>query len=321
MADNVVTTSPETATGTEVQGSEWSAGPRGADGAVVAALHGSPADEPVTDWAADEAVRLGAPLRLLSVVDPGFQLMPYEALVTATPSLAHQIEEGARVLLDRAAARARERHPALDVAVAVVWGSPAASVLDAARGAARVVVGAPHKNQLERVLLGSVALPVVAHAECTAVVVPAGTTVRPVRRLVVGVDGSERSARAVEVALETAAACGAEVTCVVGWHVEVQDGVVVTERGSDRWAAVEKRHLARGRAVVDPAAARHPDVAVDVVVRQGAPSRVLLDACSELGADALVVASRGVGGFRGLLLGSVSRRVIEKANRVVIVAR
>lgn len=312
MAETVVSTAPET---------EGAARARGAEGAVVAALHGSPADEPVTDWAADEAQRLGAPLRLVSVVDPGFQLMPYEALVTATPSLAHQIEEGARVLLDRAAARARERRPDLDVAVAVVWGSPAASILDAADGAVRVVVGAPHKNQLERVLLGSVALPVVAHAACTAVVVPAGTTVGPVRRLVVGVDGSDASARAVEVALQTAAACGAKVTCLVGWHVEVQDGVVVTERGSDRWTAVEERHRARGRAVVDPAAARHPEVDVEVVVRQGAPSRVLLDSCAELDADAIVVASRGLGGFRGLLLGSVSRGVIEKAGRVVIVAR
>lgn len=318
MTEDVVTRSTDTETAGATEEAERA---RGAEGAVVAALHGSPADEPVTDWAADEAKRLGAPLRLVSVVDPGFQLMPYEALVTATPSLAQQIEEGARVLLDRAAERARARHPELDVAVAVVWGSPAAAVLDLARGAVRLVVGAPHKNQLERVLLGSVALPVVAHAECTAVVVPAGTHVGPVRRLVVGVDGSPASARAVEVALTTAETCGATVTCVVGWHVEVQDGVVVTEPGSQRWAAVEARHRARAHEVVDPAAARHPEVNVEVAIRHGAPSRVLLEACSELDADALVVASRGIGGFRGLLLGSVSRGVIEKAGRVVIVAR
>ncbi|WP_377640827.1 universal stress protein [Oryzobacter terrae] len=292
-----------------------------ATGAVLAALHGSPADASVVDWAADEADRLGAPLRLVSVVDPGFQLMPYEALVTATPSLGRKLEEGARVVLDAAAARARARHPGLDVAVAVEWGSPAAAVLDVARGARRLVVGAPNKSQIERALLGSVALPVVAHAPCPAVVVPAGTGVGPLRRLVVGVDGSEASGRAVDLALETAAAAGASVTCVVGWHVEVQDGVVVTERGSDRWAAVEERHAARAHHVVDPAAARHPDVPVEVVVRHGPPSRVLVEAAAELEADALVVASRGIGGFRGLLLGSVSRRVIEHAGRVVIVTR
>ncbi len=295
--------------------------PLDATDAVVAGLDGSAADEPVVDWAADEATRLSAPLRLVSVVDPGFQLMPYEALVSSTPSLAEQLEEGTHLLLDRSAARARERHPALDVAVAVLWGSPAAGVLDLARPAARVVIGAPRKGPLERVLLGSVALPVVAHAQCPVVVVPTGSHVEPLRRLVVGVDGSEASVTAVELALTTARAAAATVTCVIGWHLEVQDGVVVTEEGSDRWAAVEERHLARAHRVVDPVAARFPDVTVEVIVRHGPPSRVLVEAGADLGADAIVVASRGRGGFRGLLLGSVSRRVVERAGRVVIVAR
>ncbi|WP_392542969.1 universal stress protein [Oryzobacter telluris] len=295
--------------------------PLDSTGAVVAALDGSAADEPVADWAADEASRLAAPLRLVSVVDPGFQLMPYEALVSATPSLARQLEEGAHLLLDRAAARVRDRHPGLDVAVAVTWGSPAAGVLELARQALRLVVGAPRKGPLERVLLGSVALPVVAHAPCPVAVVPTGTVVEPLRHLVVGVDGSEASRTAVELAFATAAASGATVTCVIGWHLEVQDGVVVTERGSDRWAAVEERHVVRARRVVDPVAERFPGVTCDVVVRHGPPSRVLVEAGAELGADALVVASRGLGGFRGLLLGSVSRRVIEHAGRVVVVAR
>jgi nucleotide-binding universal stress UspA family protein len=183
------------------------------------------------------------------------------------------------------------------------------------------VVGAPRKGPLERVLLGSVALPVVAHARCPVVVVPAGTHVEALTRLLVGVDGSDESGTAVQLALATARPAGAAVTCVIGWHLEVQDGVVVTERGSDRWRAVEERHVDRARRVVDPLAAAFPEVEVDVVVRHGPPSRVLVEAGAELGADALVVASRGLGGFRGLLLGSVSRRVIEHAGRVVIVAR
>lgn len=302
-------------------GSGASASATDATDAVVAALHGSTADDAVLDWAADEADRLDSTLRLVSVVDPGFQLMPYEALVSATPSLAQQLEEGAHLLLDRAAGRARDRHPDLDVAVAVSWGSPAAAVLDLVRGARRLVVGAPNRNQIERALLGSVALPVVAHAPCPAVVVPAGTVVGPLRRLVVGVDGSEASGRAVEVALATAATSGATVTCVIAWHLEVQDGVVVTERASDLWAAVEERHVTRARRVVDPVAALHPDTPVEVVVRHGAPSRAIVEAAAELDADAVVVASRGLGGFRGLLLGSVSRRVIEHAGRVVVVTR
>jgi hypothetical protein len=35
---------------------------------VVAGLNGSPADDPVTDWAADEAMRTGRPLRLVHAI-------------------------------------------------------------------------------------------------------------------------------------------------------------------------------------------------------------------------------------------------------------
>src|SRR5699024_6926954 len=131
MAQHEVSSPPSPDTG--------GSGPLDASGAVLAAVHGSPVDSSVVDWAADEAVRLGVPLRLVSVVDPGFQLMPYEALVSATPSLSGQLEEGAKVLLDDAAGRARGRHPDLDVAVAVAWGSPAAAVLDLAQAARRLV--------------------------------------------------------------------------------------------------------------------------------------------------------------------------------------
>lgn len=301
-----------------------SAGPHeghGTAGAVVVALDGSAADGPVVDWAADEAARLGAPLRLVSVVDPGVQLTPYEVLATGSPSLAEHLEQGARQVLDRAAERVRDGHPGLDVATAVPWGPPAAAVVRLSTDALRLVVGAPARGRLERILLGSVALPVVAHARCPVAVVPADTEVVPPRRIVVGVDGSSPSAHAVAVALQTADLCTASVTCVLGWNVEVHEGVVVTEPGSERWVAVEQRYAALVHDLVDPLAARHPDVVVDVVVRHGAPSRVLADVAAELHADLLVVGSRGRGGFTGLLLGSVSRKIVQHAGRVVLVVR
>lgn len=293
----------------------------GTTGAVIAALDGSVADGPVVDWAADEATWLGAPLLLVSAVDPGLQLTPYEALATGSPSLADHLEQGARHVLDRAVDRVRDRCPGLDVATAAPWAPPAAAVVGFSEGARRVVVGAPTRGRLERILLGSVALPVVAHAHCPVVVVPAGTEGVPPRRIVVGVDGSEGSSRAVELALVTAQANGSQVTAVLGWNLEVHEGVVVTEPGSARWVAVEQRHADRVHEVVDPLAAAHPDVKVEVHVRHGAPARAVLEEAAEREADLVVVGSRGLGGFRGLLLGSVSRHVVQHAGRVVAIAR
>jgi nucleotide-binding universal stress UspA family protein len=288
---------------------------------VVAGVDGSTADDAVVDRAADEAAWLGAPLRLVSAVDPGLQLTPYEALATGSPSLADHLEEGAHHVLDRAVARVVQRHPGLDVATAVPWGPPAAAVVRLSDGARRVVVGAPAQGRFQRLVMGSVALPVIAHAHCPVLVVPADTEVRPPRCVVVGVDGSEGSARACDFALVTAAATGCHVIAVLGWNVEVQEGVVVTEPGSQRWLAVEARHAARVHAVLDPLAAAYPHVSVEVLVRHGASARALLEVASERDADLLVVGSRGHGGFRGLLLGSVSRRVVQHADRVVAVAR
>jgi nucleotide-binding universal stress UspA family protein len=172
---------------------------------------------------------------------------------------------------------------------------------------------------VEHVLHGSVALPVVAHAHCPVIVVPAAAAVSTPTRIVVGVDGSDAGRRAVEFALHTAQLCGAAVTAVLVWHVEVEGGVVVTERSSERWAAVEERYEALGHRVIDPAAARHPGVDVEIRVLHGSAAKVLLEAGADLRAELVVVGSRGRGGFRGLLLGSVSRRVVQQANCVVAV--
>ncbi len=292
----------------------------GATGAVVVAVDGSAADEAVVDWAADEAARLGAPLRLVTVVDPQVQLSPYETLVSGAPSLAEHLDDGAHRILDRAAERARARRDDVhDVAVAVPWGPPAAALVRLSQNAARVVIGAPARGRLERILLGSVALPVVAHAHCPVAVVPSDTVVSTPRRILVAVDGSDASSRAAALAFTVADAAGAGITCVLGWNIEVHEGVVVTERSSSRWEAVEERYTALGHRVIDPVAEQYPGVPVEIVVRHGSPARAVVEVAVERDVDLVVLGRRGAGGFRGLLMGSVSRRVVERAGRVVLV--
>jgi nucleotide-binding universal stress UspA family protein len=60
-------------------------------------------------------------------------------------------------------------------------------------------------------------------------------------------------------------------------------------------------------------------VEVSITVRHGAPAKAILEAGADLNAGLVVVGSRGRGGFRGLLLGSVSRRIVEHAGRVVAI--
>ena len=96
---------------------------------------------------------------------------------------------------------------------------------------------------------------------------------------------------------------------------------MVTEPTSEHWSAVERRYLEIGHQTVDPVAANYPGVEVSITVRHGSTAKELIQAVADLDADLLVVGSRGRGGFRGLLLGSVSRRVVEQARGVVAVVR
>ncbi|MGL5818908.1 MAG: universal stress protein [Phycicoccus sp.] len=291
------------------------------EGAVVAAVDGSPRDGAVCDWAADQAARCGRALRVLHIIEPGVQLTPYDALLGQVPQLAEDFGSEANRILDAVRERVATRHAGLDLAGAVGWGSPATVLVEASAAASWVVVGTPAKRGLQRVLVGSVAIATVVHSRCAAAVVPANLEVTPLERVVVAVDGSEASAHAAEAAFATAESAGAGVTGVIAWNVECVDGVVVTEPGSERWLGVERRYEALARRVLDPAAARHPSVPLDVLVRHAGAARAATEVAAEQRAGLLVVGGRGRGGFAGLRLGSTSRRVVEQAATVVAVVR
>lgn len=288
---------------------------------VVAALDGSDADDAVVDWAVDQAARAGDPLHLVHVLDTGMQFTAHDMLLGESPSLAARLEEAGRDVLERARTRAAARQPGVTVSADVQWGSPAGVLVGHAELARLLVVGSRPRGRIERAVLGSVALACVHHGTAPVVVVPTGTDVRPPRHIVVGVDGSPPSRRAAELALSVAATSGASVHCVVGWSVEVVDGIVVTEPGTEAWTAVDHRYACVARRSLEDATSQNPGVSVSTDVRHGQPSAVVLEAAAEVDAELVVVGSRGFGGFRGLLLGSVAKRVLESADTVVAIVK
>jgi nucleotide-binding universal stress UspA family protein len=136
--------------------------------------------------------------------------------------------------------------------------------------------------------------------------------------IVVGVDGSEGSRLALRFALAEARLRGARVRAVAVWHIPA----LVYEGG---FAAPDTRLLDElatetgetlDRTVVE-AAEHASDVTVETIVREGQPATVLLDEAAD--ADLLVVGSRGLGGFRGLLLGSVGQQCAHHAPCPVVI--
>ena len=139
---------------------------------------------------------------------------------------------------------------------------------------------------------------------------------RVLPRIVVGVDGSTASVRALRWALGQARATGAMVEAVIAWEVPTSYGVGPTVVDGEDLAGVAEQSLA---AAVDEVSAAHPGVPVQRRVLRGNPAAVLVEQARN--ADLLVVGSHGHGGFVGALLGSVSHRCVQHAACPVVVVR
>lgn len=129
--------------------------------------------------------------------------------------------------------------------------------------------------------------------------------------IVVGVDGSEGSQRALRWALDEAAARGASVRAVLAWSF--------IDQGGDDFDAAYSEEAARARLdqALAAAGAAPAGVVVEPLVVCDLPARAVIEAARD--ADLVVVGSRGLGGFRGLLLGSVSQQVSHHAPCPVVV--
>ena len=137
--------------------------------------------------------------------------------------------------------------------------------------------------------------------------------------IVAGVDGSHDAHRALEWAMQEAAARHAPLT-VITVHQAAASGWIGTPifLPVDQPAAEQARQAA-GEAVAKAAAqlGESPPVAVTVRAVSGFPAQELIEASRD--ADLLVVGSRGGGGFARLMLGSVSDQVVHHAHCPVVV--
>ena len=139
------------------------------------------------------------------------------------------------------------------------------------------------------------------------------------RLVVVGYDGSQGAEAALRVAVEEARRRGATLRVVAAWHVPAPlVGATVTLTDADRLGEDIRTALTR---VVDDAVAvlrsEDADIDVEAVVVEGPTVTVLVGEAA--GAELLVVGSRGLGGFRELLLGSVSHQCAQHAPCPVLI--
>jgi nucleotide-binding universal stress UspA family protein len=134
-------------------------------------------------------------------------------------------------------------------------------------------------------------------------------------KIVVGVDGSEASVEALQLAQRFAVPLGAEIEAVACWeYPNMYDSYVAVGIGGFKERAEE---LLQKAVTIAFGAERPRNVRTRLV--EGFARSVLVHASKE--ADLLVVGRRGHGGFAGLLLGSVSSACVAHAHCPVLVVR
>lgn len=192
-------------------------------------------------------------------------------------------------------------------------GDAAGVLVELSREAGLAVVGTRGRGGFADRLLGTVSSALPAHAHCPTVVVPVREgrdVLSPIRRIAVGVDGSDSSSLALERAIEEAALWGAELTAVAAAPMVVGSGMMaILPAPLDHEAVLAEVSTGLDLAVSKVVGDR--DIEVTRAAIEGTGADVLTELSWTI--DLLVVGTRGRGGFAGLLLGSTSQTLLHHA--------
>ncbi len=135
-------------------------------------------------------------------------------------------------------------------------------------------------------------------------------------KILVPVDGSESSEKSVAQAISLAKVCKAKLYFL---YVANINQIAINPNLTH---AIMEAIKTAGNAVLERAAnSVPPNVKYEQNMETGAPAAVILEYAEILNADLIIMGSRGLGVVKGVLLGSVSQYIIERAKCPVMVVK
>jgi nucleotide-binding universal stress UspA family protein len=283
---------------------------------ILAVTDGSKHGRWAIEWLADMPFAVQPVVRVLHVVDVASARAPFMIQPMIVGNERYIQSEVKRM---EAAAKATKKQSeallsslGLGGTVTTDQGAVAATIMKhAQRGVGLLSIGSRGLDALDRFMLGSISSHAIHHAPCSVLVVKEPP--RPVRHLILAIDGSPASDKAIKFLLRTVNPMpdGPDYEPIM---------VTVTHAvPSLQYPEVKEA----GRTLVQRYSAKLAKTGFQVheAVRVGKPADEILTVAKQEKADLIVTGAKGLGALRRVLLGSVSTRVAQHAHCGVLVVR
>lgn len=283
---------------------------------ILAAADGSKYGRWAIEWLADMPFIAQPVVRVLHVVDVAGVRAPFMAQPIIAGTERYIQSEVTR--LEKAAKATKEESVALlaklglNGGVTVERGAVAGTIMKyAERGASLLSIGSRGLDALDRFMLGSISNHAIHHAPCSVLVVKERP--RPVRRVVLAIDGSAASDKALRFLMRrmnpTPDGPDRDPMLVTVVHAMPYLKYPEVKEAGKRLMRRYGDKLARAGFQIREA------------LRLGKPADEILTVAKQEKADLIVTGAKGLGAIRRVLLGSVSTRVVHHAHCGVLVVR
>jgi nucleotide-binding universal stress UspA family protein len=281
---------------------------------VLVANDGSKYGKWALEWIARLPLAEPPSVKVLHVVDLGALRAPFMLQPVVAGTERYLKAEVAKFIAN--AKRAKEeagsmlKSLALKGRVIMERGPIAATIVKAAgRGVQLLAVGSRGLDALDRFMLGSVSTHVIHHVSCSVLVVREPP--KMIRRVVLAVDGSTASKRAVQFLLKTMTP-----------DARPEEPITVTVTHAMPFLNYPELREA-GKRMVEECSAKllRAGYQVEQVPTIGNPADEVLKTAEAHDADVIVTGAKGLGAVSRFLLGSVSTRVVQHARCSVLVVR
>lgn len=285
---------------------------------ILLAVDGSKHGRWAMEWISQIPFSTAPQVTALHVVDTVSLRAPFmvQPVVVGNERFIQEEIKRLETLAKKVVAETKELLPSLNLKgkVIIERGTVASSILKRApKRDGLVVVGSRGLDALDRFMLGSVSMQVTQHAPCSVLVVK--ESARPLRRIVLTIDGSTASQKAVQFLLRKIRPRAVDPN---EGTVPIQVAVVHVMPYL-KYPEVKETGQALVHYYADKVAAA--GYQVQEVPRLGNPADEIMKVADQHKADLIVCGAKGLGAIARFLLGSVSTKIVQHSACSVLVVR